>query len=133
MQGIVPRPCVVHSYPLQNNRVDGPALREPREGRTFARRGNRIRFRGSLGELDAPPIVLDYIRLADGKRTLREIAAIAARLASLGPPNPAELAAAFRAIFGMIPFLAPDAAQCRRCPARCDSSEPPAADPGVPR
>jgi SAM-dependent methyltransferase len=133
MLDIVPHPCAVHSYPLQNNRVDGPALREPREGQTFARRGNRVRFRGSLGELDAPPIVLDYIRLADGKRTVREIAAAAARLASVGLPDPAQAAAAFRALFGMIPYLAPDATRCRRCPGRCDGSEPPAAHPGVPR
>ena len=133
MLDIVPHPCTVHSYPLKNNRVDGPALREPREGRTFARRGNRVRFRGSLGELDAPPIVLEYIRLAGGKRTAREIAAAAARRASAGSPDPAEVAAAFRALFGMIPFLAPDAAHCRRCPGRCDRSEPPAAHPGVSR
>jgi hypothetical protein len=133
MLDIVPHPCAVHSYPLQNNRVDGPALREPREGRTFARRGNRVRFRGSLGELEAPPIVLEYMRLADGKRTVREIAAASARHAAIASPDPTEVAAAFRALFGMIPFLVPDTTHCRLCHDRCDNFGPPAADAGVPR
>lgn len=115
---IVPRPCAVHSHPLTGNRVSGAPAPEPREGWTYVRRGSRLRFRGTLGELEAPPIVLDYLRLADGRRTLREIAEAAAHLAAVTPPPPAEAAAAFRALLGATPFLTPDATRCRRCPRR---------------
>lgn len=120
VMAIVPRPCAVHSFPLRNNRVDGPAVREPREGYTYVRRdGDRIRFRGTFGELDAPPIALEYIRLADGRRTVQEIAAAAAfHQGALTPPSRADVAAAFRALFGMSLFLTPDATQCQGCPLR---------------
>jgi len=129
---IVPRPCSVRSYPLRNNRAEGPPFREPREGCTFVRRGDRIRFRGSFGELDAPPISLDYIRLADGERTVEEIALAAAfRQGMVALPSQAEVAAAFRALFGMTPFLTPDTAQCHGCPLRHESPRRMAAATGV--
>ena len=114
---VVPHASRVHSYPLHNNRIRGPAAREPREGVTFVRRDQRIRFRGSLGELETPAIVLDYLRLADGRRSLREIAATAAFHHGLATAPPSgEVAKAVRALFGMIPFLTPDPAHCRGCP-----------------
>ncbi len=116
---LVPRPCAVHSYPLRHGRVAGPRLPEPREGRTFTRGpGGRVRFRGSLGELDSPAVALEYVRLADGRRTAWEIADLAARQAGLPAAPPAEVAAVFRSLFGMTTLLAPDAGQCRGCPLR---------------
>lgn len=130
---IVPRPCAVQGYPLRNNRVEGPAFREPREGCTFVRRGDCIRFRGTLGELDVPIIALEYIRLADGKRTVREIVTEAVfHHGAITPPSQAEAAAGFRALFGMTPFLTPDAAHCHGCPLRNGSLDRLAAMPGAP-
>jgi SAM-dependent methyltransferase len=119
MLALVPHAASVHSYPLRNNRVVGPAVQEPREGVTFVRRDGQIRFRGSLGELQVPPIVMEYIRLADGKRTVQEIAAAAAlQQGMIPPPTRAEVAAAFRAIFGMTPFLTADTTRCHGCSLR---------------
>jgi SAM-dependent methyltransferase len=148
--GVQPRPCLaddplmlalvphapsVHSYPLRNNRVLGPAVQEPREGVTFIRQDGHIRFRGTLGEMQLPPIALEYIRLADGRRTVREIAAIAAsRQGANRPATQAEVAAAFRAIFGMIPFLTADTTQCHGCPLRAAvGSTASATSPGTTR
>ena len=119
MLALVPHAASVHSYPLRSNRVVGPAAQEPREGVTFVRRDGHIRFRGTLGELQMPRIAMEYIRLADGKRTVQEIAVAAAfHQGAIPPPTRAEVAAAFRAIFGMIPFLTADATQCHSCPLR---------------
>ncbi|HYL81002.1 MAG TPA: hypothetical protein VEU07_09325, partial [Candidatus Acidoferrum sp.] len=124
IMAIVPHACGLHAYPLRNNRVAGSAEQEPKEGSTFVRSpGDRIRFKGTLGEAVAPARALEYIRLADGKRSVREIAALAALQQGLDPTvDEADVAAVFRGLFGMTSLLVPDVARCDGCPLRAEAT-----------